>query len=87
VSNNSDNSGMWFWIILVVGIAMLGQIISGGSSSSNSSSSSYTPSTPTATAERTYAETRFRQEGYSNAESRQAADAVMKFHEAQKNRR
>lgn len=33
-----------------------------------------------------YATERFRQEGYSQAESQQAADAVVKFHEAQKRR-
>ena len=34
-----------------------------------------------------YATERFRQEGYSHDDSRQAADAVVKFHEAQKLRR
>ena len=34
-----------------------------------------------------YATERFKQEGFSDADSRQAADAVVRFHEAQKQRK
>ena len=86
MSNNSSNdSGLWFWVIVLGAVMMLGQAIGGNRSSSTpaSSSSSYTPSSP----ERTYVEQRFRREGYSDAESQQAAEAVLKFHQAQQNRK
>lgn len=86
MSNNSSNdSGFWFWVIVIGGIMLLGQAIGGNRNSSTptSSSSSYSPTAP----ERVYVEQRFRNEGYSNAESQQAAEAVLKFHQAQQNRK
>lgn len=83
--NSSNDGGFWFWVIIIGGIMLLGQAIGGNKSSSTptSSSSTYAPTAP----ERVYVEQRFRNEGYSNAESKQAAEAVLKFHQAQQNRR
>lgn len=36
--------------------------------------------------EHRYVRERFRQEGYNSSEAQQAADAIIRFHEAQKNR-
>jgi hypothetical protein len=85
MSNNSSNDGsFWFWLILIGSVMVLGQIAGNGNkNSSPPASSSSSPNTPA----QAYVEQRFRNEGYSNAESKQAAEAVMKFHEAQKNRR
>jgi hypothetical protein len=37
--------------------------------------------------EHRYVQERFKQEGYSQSEARQAADAIIKFHQAQEARR
>ncbi len=82
MSKTGDSSGFWVLVLAVVGFAMLLQAIGGNSGSTTTSS--YSPSS--GTPEHRYVRERFRQEGYSDAESRQAADAIMKFHDAQKNR-
>lgn len=81
MSKTGDSSGFWVLVLAVVGFAMLLQAIGGNSGSTTTSSSP-----ASGTTEHRYVRERFRQEGYSDAESRQAADAIMKFHEAQKNR-
>lgn len=53
-----------------------------GVESNNSSS----PARQTNTFEERYVTERFRQEGYNRSDSEKAAAAVMKFHEAQRNR-
>ena len=83
MSKTGDGSSFWVLVAIVVGFAMLLQAI-GGNSGGSTTTSSYSPSS--GTPEHRYVRERFRQEGYSDAESRQAADAIMKFHEAQKNR-
>jgi len=81
--NQSNNGGTWIIIAIVVGIALLGNLLGGGSNNSGTTS----VSTPDRSSfEHRYATERFKQEGYSAAESQQAADAITKFHNAQKNR-
>lgn len=80
-SNNSDSGGsMWPFVLGLLGLAVLLQALFGN----NSTPDTFTrPASP----ERSYAETRFRQEGYSEGEAKQAAEAVMKFQAAQQNRK
>ncbi len=68
--------------MVVGGLALLGNLITGGSNTSNPTVSA--PSSPTT--EHRYVRERFRQEGYSDREAQQAADAIIKFHNAQQNR-
>jgi len=69
--------------ILIIAIALIIQNCVGcvDATPPSGGSSSYSSSP-----ERDYAERRFKQEGYSDADSKKAADAVLKFHNAQKNR-
>jgi hypothetical protein len=84
--NNGNNGGFWVVLAIVFGIAMLGQLVGGGGSTSSNSSST-TPPASSGSFEHRYVQERFKQEGYNAAESRQAADAVMRFHEAQQQRK
>ena len=88
--NSNNNSGFWTVVFLVVIIAAIVGSLSSNNSSSSSSSSQYGTG-PTAGADRgsfehRYVTERFKQEGYSTAESQQAADAIIKFQNAQKAR-
>jgi hypothetical protein len=80
MSQNNGSSGVWVIVLAVVGFAMLLNLISG-----NSGGTTTTTSAPInrSSPEHRYATERFRQEGYSRAESEQAADAVIKFQRAQ----
>ncbi len=79
----TDNSNKTFWIIIgfVLFLAALGGL-SGQKGGSSSSSSTSVPDS----VEYRYARERFRQEGYNSADAETAANAIMKFHEAQKRR-
>lgn len=79
---NQGNGGGGIWI--VVGIAFLLTLLSSlfGTSNNAPTSSAVDPNS----FEHRYAKERFRLEGYSDRESREAADAVVRFHNAQKNR-
>lgn len=77
--NNSSNLWTVLIIAFVLGVALLGAV-------SNNNTTS-TPAAPDrGTFEHRYATERFKQEGLSSSEAQQAADAVIKFHNAQKNR-
>ena len=52
----------------------------------DNSHSTYTPSVDRSSPEHRYAKERVKLEGYSDKEAQQAADAITKFHNAQKNR-
>lgn len=80
--NNGNTGGFWVVLAIIVGIAMLGQLIGGASNTS----SSPTPAS-SGSFEHRYVQERFKQEGYNAADSRQAADAVMRFNEAQQQRK
>lgn len=75
-----NNMSGWMVVVLgVVALALLGNLFSGGDSSSP-------PPVNRNSVEHRYATERLRQEGYSGTEAQQAADAIIRFHEAQKNR-
>jgi hypothetical protein len=66
---------------------MLAQLFAGGNSSSSSSRSTFQPdATDRGTFEHRYVTERFKQEGFSGSDARTAADAVIKFHNAQQAR-
>lgn len=71
---------MWVIVLAVVGFAMLLNLIGGNGGSSSG------PTSPAAvdreSAEHKYVTERFKREGYSQAESEQAADAIIKFQRA-----
>lgn len=79
-SNSSIFGGIFGVLVLVFGLGMLLQLFTGSNS----------PSTPTVpdknSFEHRYATERFRQEGLSRSDAQKAADAVIRFNEAQKNR-
>lgn len=79
MSANNEGSG-WVWVLVIVaGVCMLLQAISSNS-----------PAPPTNinqnSAEHRYVQRRFEQEGFSSQDAKTAANAVIKFHEAQKNK-
>lgn len=76
----NQNSGFWIVVLALVGFAALLNAIGGNSGGSS------TPSPDRGSFEHRYATERLRQEGYNKSEAQQAADAIIKFHNAQKNR-
>jgi rRNA maturation protein Nop10 len=82
VTKNDQNENTWFWVI--AGFCCFATLV--GSCSDSGSSTTYTPTPNRSSVEHKYATERFRQEGLSNKDAQQAADAVIKFHNAQKNR-
>lgn len=78
-SNGNNASIVWVVFVLVV-ITVVIQMVAGTSSTSGPAPVS------TGTPEYRYARERFRQEGYSSSDADTAARAVIRFHEAQKNR-
>ena len=80
--SNNDNNTATMWVIVIC-IAVFAAIVNMFSAGSNSGSA---PPVNRNSAEHKYVTERFRQEGYGAEESRQAADAIMKFHNAQQNR-
>lgn len=80
-SEESGSAVVWG----VIAIGLLATVIgSCQDSGSVSSSTSYTPSR--SSVEHRYATERFKQEGLSTSDAQKAADAVIKFHNAQKNK-
>jgi hypothetical protein len=88
MTQKQNTNGMWVIIGLVFAMAFIMQLFSGGQSSTSSSSYTSTGSTTTmsGTPERRYVEGRLRQEGYNQAETQEATNAILKFHQAQQNR-
>lgn len=78
---NNTNGFMGGLLLIFVFMLLMAALIGSASNSSLSGA----PSQPSS-AEQRYVEERFRQEGYSRAESEQAAAAVLKFHRAQQAR-
>ena len=82
----------WIWILLAFGLMCVvldsckngADSGGGGSTDSGGGSTDYTPSRNTI--EHRYATERFKQEGLSNSDAQTAADAVIKFHNAQQQR-
>lgn len=80
-SEESGSAVVWG----VIAIGLLATVIgSCQNSGGGSSSTSYTPSR--SSVEHRYATERFKQEGLSSNDAQKAADAVIKFHNAQKNK-
>jgi hypothetical protein len=81
--SNSNNGSIWPIVWIVLGLAVVLQMIAGNNSSSTTSTA--TPA-DTGSFEYRYAKERFKQEGFNNSDADTAARAVIKFHEAQKAR-
>lgn len=86
MSRNDAGSFPWlgFLIVLAVIVTFINMLAGNNGSSSHST---YTPSVDRGSFEHRYATERFKQEGYSTNESQQAADAVVKFLQAQEARK
>lgn len=84
MSNNNKNFWPVILIALLAGVIAQSAIVSCAPSVNTGNSSSF--NADTSSFEHRYATERFKQEGYSNKDARTAADAVMKFNNAQKNR-
>ncbi len=84
MNNNSNDKGLGFGMILFIGVIIVTLLSAMFNGNSNTTTSTYTA--PASGAERRYVEGRFRSEGFSEKDSKTAADAVLKFHEAQKKR-
>lgn len=67
-----------FWVVVLLAVV---SAVFGGKSGNTVSSSS------TNSREYDYVKQRVKMEGYSDREASQAADAIIKFHNAQQNRR
>jgi hypothetical protein len=83
MSQAQSGLGTGMLVAIIVGFALLLQLLTGGASNSTSS---YTPPRDNSF-ERRYVEERFKQEGYNSADSAQAADAILKFQRAQEAQR
>lgn len=89
MKNSNQDNNVWLGVLLVVGLALLGGLFNSGGGNNGNNNGYNVPNTATPNQnsfEHRYVRERFKQEGYSAAESKQAADAVIKFHEAQKAR-
>lgn len=82
----SNNKNFWpvILIALLAGVVVQSMFISCAPTSNTGNTGGF--DVDTSSFEHRYATERFKQEGYSNKDARTAADAVMKFHNAQKNR-
>lgn len=82
MANNNSGSYPWFgFLIAAIFIFSFISALVGGNSGSTP------PPASNNTFEHRYATERFKQEGYSQRESQQAADAVVKFLQAQEARK
>jgi hypothetical protein len=71
-----------FWVALIFGLALISALFNGGSNSSNTRPSSV----DTNSFDYNYSKNRFKLEGYSDEDSRKAAEAIIKFQKAQQRR-
>lgn len=84
----SKNDGSFSWLGALIVLAVVVTIINALTGNNGGSSSSVsTPAVNRGSFEHRYATERFKQEGYSTSESQQAADAVIKFMQAQEARK
>ena len=82
MSQKSDG-GVWTLVIIVFCVSL---IISAFTTKTMTTSAPTTYSPNTDSFEYRYAKERVKMEGYSDREAAQAADAIVRFHEAQKAR-
>lgn len=83
MSQSGNNGGFWVIVLIVIGVAAFLNALSGGGGGSTTTSA---PSVDRGSFEHRYATERLKQEGYNSTEAQQAADAIIKFHNAQKAR-
>lgn len=81
---NGQNNGCGMLIAVIFGFALLSSL---AQSCSSSNSGSYTPAPDSSSFEHRYVKERVKLEGYSDSEAQQAADAIIRFNEAQKARK
>lgn len=79
-SNDNDYSSVWLVIMVVFCFGVLAQLLQ---RKDTSPPPSFDP-TPATQSDYRYVERRFQQEGYSSSDAQTAAQAVIKFHNAQK---
>lgn len=86
--SNSNNSSIWPIVFIILGVSAVIQMFAGSTTTTSSSSAPTSSSYPVdkSSAEYNYARTRFKQEGYSDADADTAARAIIKFNDAQKAR-
>lgn len=86
MSNNNNGTNSFVLILLgAFGLGMLFNLF-GANCSSPPAAFDPTPAVSNDSFERRYVKERFKQEGFSADEAAQAADAVLKFHNAQQRR-
>jgi hypothetical protein len=80
-----DNAGIWSLIVImfIIGTCVT-MVISNITNTTSTPTATYSPDA--GSFEHRYVKERVKLEGYSDKEASQAADAIMKFHNAQKNR-
>lgn len=79
----NDTSGVWTLIVFVFVVGMIISMLTGNNTSTSTTTFNPTPDS----FEYRYAKERVKLEGYSDREAAQAAEAIVKFHEAQKARK
>lgn len=86
--SNTNSNSVWPVVLIILGVAVVLQMLGGNNTTTSSSSAPTSSSYPVdrSSAEYNYARTRFKQEGYSDADADTAARAVIKFNDAQKAR-
>lgn len=84
MSNQNNNQSMWPVFLVVLFLGSLISAMFSSASSNTTTTQSYEPDT--SSREYRYVKERVKLEGYSDKEAAQAADAIMKFHNAQKAR-
>lgn len=89
MTQKTNNGTAWMWLI-VLGLAIITALFktnNTGSSTNSPTTINYAPAGVDRNSfEHRYAKERVKLEGYSDRESAQAADAILKFHNAQQNR-
>lgn len=85
MQREQDWTGVWALVGIVLFVAFCVNLFSSNSTQNQPAGLLAPPAS--SSPELRYVENRFRREGYSAAESQEAAAAVMKFQQAQQNRR
>lgn len=90
-ANNNNRGSVWPLLIGIFVFSAILQMLFGNNSATTTSNTAadYTPApagVDRSSFEHRYAKERVKLEGYSEKESQQAADAIIKFHNAQQNR-
>ena len=86
MSRQQDDAGIWSLMIIMFIIGTCASmLISNFTTTTNTPTATYSPDA--GSFEHRYAKERVKLEGYSDKEASQAADAIMKFHNAQQARK